>query len=108
MNEGRLTLQRLVDLMAHGPNRVWGIAGKGRIAMGYHADFTLVDMNAERTIENSWLASRAGWSPYEGVQCKGWPVGTIIQGRQVMRDAQLLGKPQGEPFRFHETMQPQG
>lgn len=108
VNEGRLTLQRLVDLMAHGPNRVWGIAGKGRIAMGYHADFTLVDMNAERVIENSWLASRAGWSPYEGVQCKGWPVGTIIQGRQVMRDAQLLGQPQGEPFRFHETMQPQG
>ena len=103
VNEGRLTLQRLVDLMAHGPNRVWGIAGKGRIAMGYDADFTLVDLNAERVIENSWLASRAGWSPYEGVQCKGWPMATIIRGRPVMRDAELIGAPDGQPYRFHET-----
>lgn len=106
VNEGRLTLQRLVDLMAHGPNRVWGIAGKGRIAMGYDADFTLADMNAERVIEQSWLASRAGWSPYEGVTCKGWPMATIIRGRAVMRDAELIGAPGGQPYRFHETMQP--
>lgn len=106
VNEGRLTLQRLVDLMAHGPNRVWGIAGKGRIAMGYDADLTLIDMNAERTIEKSWLASRAGWSPYEGVVCKGWPMATIIRGRPVMRDAELIGAPDGQPFRFHETMLP--
>lgn len=108
VNEGRLSLLRLVDLMAAGPNRVWGIAGKGRIAMGYDADFTLVDMNAERTIEKPWLASRAGWSPYEGVACKGWPMATIIRGRVVMRDAELIGAPDGQPFRFHETMQPAG
>ena len=108
VNEGRLTLQRLVDLMAHGPNRVWGIAGKGRIAMGYDADFTLVDMSAERVIEQSWLASRAGWSPYEGVACKGWPMATIIRGRAVMRDAELIGAPDGQPYRFHETMPPAG
>ena len=106
VNEGRLSLLRLVDMMAHGPNRVWGIAGKGRIAMGYDADFTLVDMNAERTIQADWLASRAGWSPYEGVACKGWPVGTIIRGRQVMRDAELIGEADGQPFRFHETLRP--
>ncbi len=104
VNEGRLSLLRLVDLMAHGPNRVWGIAGKGRIAMGYDADFTLVDMMAERMIEASWLASRAGWSPYEGVACKGWPVGTIIRGQQVMRDGEVLGEPSGAPYRFHETL----
>ena len=108
VNEGRLTLQRLVDLMAHGPNRVWGISGKGRIAMGYDADFTLVDMSAERVIEQSWLASRAGWSPYEGVACKGWPMATIIRGRAVMRDAELIGAPDGQPYRFHETMPPAG
>ncbi len=104
VNEGRLSLLRLVDLMAHGPNRVWGIAGKGRIAMGYDADLTLVDMNAERVIEKSWLASRAGWSPYEGVQCKGWPMATIIRGHVVMRDGQVQGKPLGQPMRFHETL----
>ena len=102
--EGRLTLQRLVDLMAHGPNRVFGIANKGRIAVGYDADFTLVDLTAERTIEESWLASRAGWSPYVGHACKGWPVGTIIRGEHVMRDGEVLGEPVGQPMRFHETL----
>ncbi len=104
VNEGRLSLLRLVDLMAHGPNRVWGIAGKGRISMGYDADLTLVDMNAERAIDAGWLASRAGWSPYDGFHAKGWPVATIIRGRQIMRDAQLVGRPDGQPFRFHETL----
>ena len=76
--------------------------------MGYDADFTLVDMSAERVIEQSWLASRAGWSPYEGVACKGWPMATIIRGRAVMRDAELIGAPDGQPYRFHETMPPAG
>ena len=107
VNEGRLSLQRLVDLMAHGPNRVFGIANKGRIAVGYDADFTLVDMMAERVVERSWLASRAGWSPYEGHACKGWPMATIIRGRQVMRDGELLGEASGQPMRFHETLGPQ-
>jgi dihydroorotase len=102
--EGRLTLQRLVDLMAHGPNRVFGIANKGRIAVGYDADFTLVDLMAEREITRDWLASRAGWSPYEGHPCKGWPMATVIRGHVVMRDGQLQGDPQGQPMRFHETL----
>jgi dihydroorotase len=104
VNEGRLSLLRLVDMMAGGPNRAFGIANKGRIAIGYDADFTLVDMNAERTIAKPWLASRAGWSPYEGAACKGWPVGTIIRGNVVMRDGELVGTPQGAPLRFHETL----
>ena len=102
--EGRLTLQRLVDLMAHGPNRVFGIANKGRIAIGYDADFTLVDLMAERVIEQDWLASRAGWSPYTGHHCKGWPMATIIRGHEVMRDGEVLGTPVGAPMRFHETL----
>lgn len=103
--EGRLTLQRLVDLMAHGPNRVFGIANKGRIAIGYDADFTVVDLMAERVIEQDWLASRAGWSPYTGHKCKGWPVGTIIRGHHVMRDGEVLGTAIGEPMRFHDTLE---
>ncbi|MEJ1995002.1 MAG: dihydroorotase [Limibacillus sp.] len=107
MAEGRLTLQRLVDLTSAGPQRIFGIEGKGRIALGYDADFTLVDLKAERTIEKDWLASKCGWSPFEGKAIKGWPVGTIIRGRCVMRDGQLLDSPIGEPVRFLETL-PQG
>jgi len=58
VNAGRLTLARLVDLTSAGPARLFGIAGKGRIAVGYDADLTIVDMQRRQTIENRWIASR--------------------------------------------------
>lgn len=100
VNAGRLSLERLVDLMAHGPARIYNIQGKGRIAVGYDADFTIVDMAATRTITNAWIASRSGWTPYDGRTVKGWPRATIIRGVIVMQDDELMGSPQGEPVRF--------
>jgi len=104
--EGRLGLERLVDLTSAGPARIFGIVGKGRIAIGYDADFTVVDLKAERTITNDWIASRCGWTPFDGKRVTGWPVATILRGRTVMRDGQLLGQPGGEPIRFHEAPPP--
>ena len=63
---GRLTLQRFVDLTSAGPARLFGIVGKGRIAAGYDADFTIVDLKRRETIRDSWIASRCGWTPYDG------------------------------------------
>jgi dihydroorotase len=103
VNAGRLTLQRFVDLTSAGPARVYNIAGKGRIALGYDADFTIVDMQAERVITNDWIASRCGWTPFDGKRVTGWPMATVIRGRQVMRDGQLLGEAAGKPVRFQES-----
>jgi len=100
VNAGRLSLERLVDLMSHGPARIYNIQGKGRLAVGYDADFTIVDMKAERTITNSWIASRSGWTPFDGTRVTGWPQATIIRGRIVMQDDELIGSPIGEPVRF--------
>ncbi|HYD73880.1 MAG TPA: dihydroorotase, partial [Candidatus Binatia bacterium] len=80
VNQGRLTLQRFVDLTSHGPNRVFGIASKGRIAKGYDADFTIVDMKARRVIRSEDQATRAGWTPFDGFEATGWPTATIIRG----------------------------
>ena len=91
VNAGRLTLERFVDLTSAGPARVFGIAGKGRIARGYDADFTIVDLKAKRRIENRWIASRCGWTPYDGMETTGWPVATILRGSIVMRDGALRG-----------------
>jgi dihydroorotase len=102
--EGRLTLQRLVDLLCTGPARIFGIAGKGRVALGYDADFTVVDLKAQRTITNDWIASRAGWTAFDGMKVTGWPKATIIRGRLVMRDDQVLSTPVGIPVRFQETL----
>ncbi len=108
VNAGRLSLQRFVDLVCHAPQRVYGIAGKGRIAAGYDADLTLVDMGREAEITESWLASRCGWSPYTGKRVTGWPVGTIVRGQAVMRDGELIGPALGKPARFLEALPLQG
>jgi dihydroorotase len=105
--EGRLTLARLVDLMASGPQRLFGLIGKGRIAAGYDADFSIVDLKAQWTIEDSWLASRCGWSPFTGMRMTGRPVGTVLRGVAAMWENQLAAAPAGVPFQFEETLREQ-
>jgi len=104
VNAGRLTLPRLADLMCAGPARVYGVVGKGRIAAGYDADFTLVDMKAERTITNDWIVSPCGWTPFDGVRVRGWPVATVVRGKVVMREGELIGEPSGRLVRFGDTL----
>jgi dihydroorotase len=97
---GRLGLLRMVDLMCAGPARVYGVVGKGRIAAGYDADFTLVDLGRRQRIEESWIVSPCGWTPFAGMQVVGWPVATIVRGRTVMRDDEVIGEPCGQLVRF--------
>jgi dihydroorotase len=101
---GRLSLARFIDLTSAGPARVYNMACKGRIAVGYDADFTVVDLKASRKITNMWIASKCGWTPFDGMKVTGWPISTIIRGNVVMRDDTLIGDPLGEPLRFGETL----
>jgi len=104
VNAGRLSLLRFVDLTSAGPARLFDIAGKGRIAVGYDADLTVVDLKRRQTITDKWIASRAGWTPYDGVSVAGWPVGTLVRGRKVMWEGSLTTPAQGERVRFLETL----
>jgi len=104
VNAGRLSLLRFVDLTSAGPARLFGIATKGRIAAGYDADLTIVDLKRRETITDKWMASRAGWTPYDGVSVTGWPVGTFVRGRKVMWQGALATPAQGERVRFLETL----
>ncbi len=101
--EGRLTLQRLIDLTSAGPQRIFGLVRKGRIAIGYDADFTVVDLKRRWTVTSDWLASRCGWSPFEGWDLTGKPIGTIIRGQTAMWEDALVGTAQGEPLKFEGT-----
>ena len=104
VNAGRMSLERFVDMTSHGPNRLFGIANKGRIAVGYDADLTLVDLQRRETIRNGWVKSRAGWTPYDGVTVTGWPVGTIVRGNTVMWQGELVTPSIGQPMRFLEAL----
>ena len=106
VNKGNLTLERFIDLTASSAQRIFGIAGKGRIALGYDADFTIADMNLTREIQNSWIASTCRWTPFDGMKTKGWPVATILRGRAVMRDFAATGAAAGHPVRFVDTLEP--
>ncbi len=102
--DGKMSLERFIELTSAGPQRVFGIAGKGRIALGYDADFTIIDMNARKTITHEWSASRCGWTPFDGFEAKAWPVATFVRGILVMSDGALVAPGRGEPVRFVETL----
>ncbi|MCB0419518.1 MAG: dihydroorotase [Bdellovibrionales bacterium] len=99
VNHKRLSLYRLVELLAERPCQIYGIKNKGALQVGRDADFTLVDLKTERIIENSWIASLAGWSPFDGKKVMGWPKGTMIGGNWTMLEDQLQ-VPLGRSFEF--------
>ena len=101
---GRLSLERLVDLTSAGAQRVFGIAGKGRLAVGYDADLTVVDLKAHRTLRHADMASRCGWTPFDGMATTGWPMATIIRGQVVMREDEVVAPSLGRQVRFQETL----
>jgi dihydroorotase len=101
VNAGRLSLSRLVDLTSHGPQRLFGLRGKGRIAVGYDADLALINLKRRETITNAQQASRCGWTPYDSITVTGWPVGTIVRGAIVMRDGEIIGTAGGQPAKFY-------
>ena len=100
VNAGRLSLARLVSLTSHRPRQIFGIRDKGALEVGLHADLTLVDMQCRRTIENDWIASRCGWTPFHGRAICGWPRGVLLRGRIAMWDDELPNPPLGEAMRF--------
>jgi dihydroorotase len=100
VNAGRLSLERLTALVCRNPARLYQAVGKGAIRVGYDADFTIVDMNQEKTIKNSWIASKSGWTPFDEMKVRGWPKATIVRGQIVMREDQLIGRPSGDLVKF--------
>ena len=104
VNNGKLSLSKLVSLWSYGPERVHKISGKGRIQEGYDADFTIVDMNKEMIITNDQQRSKSKWTPYDGMKVKGWPTHTIVRGNVVMQDDHIISQPIGKIIQFKETM----
>ena len=100
VNEGKLSLQQLINLMCENPCRIFGIKNKGYIKEDFDADFTITDMNKEVTIKNEMIASKCGWTPFNNYKVKGFPVGTIVNGNLVMSDGKVIMESKGTPLKF--------
>lgn len=96
---GKLSLQKLMDLTAHNPARIYGIRDKGRIAVGCDADLVLADLSRTETIQNSKMAYKCGWTPFDGMKVTGWPVMTFLRGRLAMQEGEAM-PPMGQMIRF--------
>jgi len=94
--EGRLGLERVVELVADAPARLYGLwPRKGSLEVGADADIALVDLAAERVLRDEDVVSKAGWTPYAGRRVRGRAVMTFSRGELVARD----GRPIAEPGR---------
>ncbi len=100
VNEGRLSLEHLCNLISKNPAKTYGIKRNGEISLGFDANLTIVDLKRTEEVKESWLASKCGWSPYTGLKLKGWPVGTIVNGQTVMWQGQIFNKPNTQRFEF--------
>ncbi len=103
INEGRLDLKLLVRLLAHNPAQRFKIKDQGKIKEGYKAHLTLVDLKAKKRIEAQWLASKCGWSPFEGWSVRGWPLFVFLYGKKVIAEGETLGEPSGCPIQFDDV-----
>ncbi|MBM3630965.1 MAG: dihydroorotase [Alphaproteobacteria bacterium] len=104
INEGKLSLQQLMNFVCENPVKIFGIKNKGFIKEGYDADFTVVDMDKKIKITNQNIESKCKWSPFDGLEFKGTPVLTIIAGQIKMRNGKILGHPEGKPLNFQEYL----
>ena len=100
VNEGKLTLNQLINFVCENPIKIFGIKNKGFIKEGYDADFTIVDMNKIIEIKNEDIESKCKWSPFNGDKFKGTPVATVINGDIKMKDGEIIGDPSGKPLIF--------
>ena len=100
VHEKKLSLESFVKLVTENPRRFFKVKNKGRIAVGNDADFTIVDLKKEMTITNKWIASKCGYTPFDGMKVTGWPTHTIIRGQVVMQNDQVISEHRGEPIEF--------
>jgi dihydropyrimidinase len=93
VGKGRITLNQFVALTATNHARIYGLTRKGSIAIGMDADIAIWDPQREVTISQTLLHHGCDYTPYEGLQVKGWPVTTIVRGQVIVREGALAGKP---------------
>lgn len=96
VNEGLIELADVVRLMCEGPATLYDIKNKGLLKVGYDADLTVVDMGMVKEVRNEDVKSKCGWSPYSGMNLRGWPVMTFLRGILMMENGKIVSGEKGK------------
>ncbi len=100
--EKRLSIEKLTELITENPRKMFNVKDKGRIQVGYDADFTVVDLKKKNVISNKWIASKCGFTPFDGMSVVGWPTHTILKGEVVMQNDEVILGHTGEAIEFNK------
>jgi dihydroorotase len=99
-NQKRISLQKIQELCAENPARIFGIKEKGIIEKGMDADFTIVDLKKEQVVENENLFTKCKWSPFAGIKLKGVAEKTIIGGELIFDNGKIVNNKKGREAVF--------
>ncbi|HUX99712.1 MAG TPA: dihydroorotase family protein [Candidatus Deferrimicrobium sp.] len=90
MHEEKITLTRLIQIISENPAKFLNLSSKGRIAVGFDADLTVIDLKKSKVIKAEDFHSKAKFSPFNGREVKGIPTMTIVNGKIVMKDGEIM------------------
>jgi len=99
VSKGRLPLSRLIQAGSTLPAMIFRLHKKGRLQIGYDADIVLIDPKARNTIETDKFLSKAKYSPFEGMKCRGKAVYTIVNGNIAYQNGKVADAPAGRILR---------
>ncbi len=85
-------MQQLAHLSSGNAAKIFGLSGKGSIQNGFDADITLVDLKKEHTVSSEFFGSFSDYLVYEGWNLRGWPITTMVRGKLVTENMQVVGK----------------
>ncbi|MBI4150207.1 dihydroorotase [Candidatus Woesearchaeota archaeon] len=103
VNNGNLSLTKVVELTSINPAKIFGIKNKGFIKEGFDADLTIIDLNMVKRVNNDELFTKCKWSPFHGWKLQGWPVTTIVNGNVVFHDGEVNERYHGKEVQFKDV-----
>ena len=103
VDEGVLTIERMVELMCHNPARLFGVVRRGFLREGYRADITIVRPHAPWKVTTDIIESKCKWSPMEGHEYQWRVERTLCNGQTVYADGVVNGAVLGEEICFNHS-----
>ena len=97
---GKISLERIVEKMAHNPAILFRIEKRGFIREGYKADLVLVDLNQNWTVKKENILYKCGWSPLEGTEFHSKVTHTFVNGKLVYENGKITQEKFGERLLF--------